>query len=688
MKKKIFYIPVAFFLLTIMNAEANSEGRIQVFGAGASNSLGIVGGDAMTPLLWKQDNLLFVDLMGDYASNATYLTSPGVGFRTIHKNQILGASFFGDYERTSLGANFWNLSPGVEWMNPKWDAHVNGYFPMTTSRQIGSTDYANTFGDNSQVTFVTGTHNQYDALVTPFAVIGNGVDAAVGYSFDDHFDHGTHHLRSRVYLGTYYYQAPSDMNVDNITGVTGGFSQAISKNLTVSVFNSYDQVNQYVVGASLTLTFGGNSNILSTDVHDRLFDTVQRHIGIIDTGAGNYDQEGLQNDGMALEYDNIYFVSPNGSGDGTLGNPMSLSQSSLDQANDNNPNDSRIYIQGGNNVVYAVDSSTATESDRDANDDLGLYVYNGQSFYGRNADYTTAASSNEQPQIEADGLNNYSAFIIQNGDNTFSDLSISSSTSGYGTGILAYNNGDTAESLTIDNTTISQFITGLSVNNSGAGSMTVNTDGSSFNENSVSGNAVTAYGMNVSNTGTGSITVNADNSSFNDNSATGDGVQVAGLGVNNQNSGSITVNMNNSTFNNNTTSGSGDSMAVGVYAFNQGSGTITLNANSSQFNGNTSSSYEAFGLEAINVNSGTLIVNATNSQFSSNTGAYLSAGLAAENFNAGTLNINSLNSTYANNTGEYGYGLYAKNFSTGTLSVSELNSTFGGNTTADSIVID
>jgi hypothetical protein len=38
-------------------------------------------------------------------------------------------------------------------------------------------------GNYSNVVFQAGTHNQYDQLVLPFAVIGNGVDVEVGCNF-------------------------------------------------------------------------------------------------------------------------------------------------------------------------------------------------------------------------------------------------------------------------------------------------------------------------------------------------------------------------------------------------------------------------------------------------------------------------------------------------------------------------
>ncbi len=648
-----------FLLLVSSNVIADTVpvGRVQLSGAGATYNLGTLAGDAMTPLVWSPDQFVFADIMGDYASNATYLISPGGGLRTISSNQIIGAYFFGDYEQTSLGANFWNLSPGIEWITPEWDAHLNGYFPTTTSKIVGTTEYASALGNEDFVTFIPGTHNQYDALMTPYAVIGNGGDVELGYSFDEN----ANHLRSRLYIGGYYYQTPNNTDTQNITGITAGFSQALSANWAVAIFNSYDQVSDYNVGLSLTFVLGGESNLFTHDVHTRLFDPVQRHVGIIGTGAGNYDQEYMQNDGLAVEYDNIYFVSPDGTGDGTYGNPMSLTQSNLDTTYADNPNGARLYLQGGTAAVYNIDSSSATSG-------LGLYVHDGEDFYGRSPDYQTTASNDEQPTIVVDGSNNYNGFITQGGENTFSDLTLYSSSPGNGAGITSSNNTSEAETLNIYNTTISQFNTAVYANNTSNGTYTVNAINAHFDNNTQSGSGAAAYGMNLLNTGTGDFIINANASSFDNNTSTGNTNQAAGLSIYNASSGSVTANLVNSTFNNNAAIGSNYPIAAGFYSYNNGDGVLTVNALNSQFNANSASD-QAFGLDAINISSGTTIVNARDSQFNTNSADALSAGLAAGNYGSGLMTINNYRSTFYPSTSDNSYRIYTYNAGTGTINI-------------------
>lgn len=204
------------------------QGRVTFSAMGTD--IALLGADAMQPFYGNHDQFLFADFMGDGATDSTFLASPGGGYRQVIHNQIFGAYFFGDYEKTSLGENFWDLSPGIEWIGVHWDAHANAYFPTTQSKQMGPAVFAETQGDYSHVAFENNTHNQYDALVAPYDVIGNGVDAELGYSFA-----GSNNFRSRFYVGGYYYQP---QNVENITGITAGFEQPLSKNISIGIINN------------------------------------------------------------------------------------------------------------------------------------------------------------------------------------------------------------------------------------------------------------------------------------------------------------------------------------------------------------------------------------------------------------------------------------------------------------------
>ena len=723
-KKLAFLSPTLLLMAMSVDAKAavasasnvsSSWGRAQFSAAGSSGDLGIFGGDVMLPLYNNSNGFVYGDAMGDYSTDATYLMSPGVGYRGVVNNQIFGAYAFTDYEKTSLGEYFWVLSPGVEWISPQWDAHVNLYFPTSKRQEDGGVVFADTLENYEYVDLPPNTHDQYDMQQQPYAVIGNGVDAEIGYSFA-----GKDNLKSRVYLGSYYYQPPGDTL--NILGETLGYQQALTKNLSFSLSNSYDEVNHYAMNVGLTLTFGGNSNEYSTNVQDRLLDPVERHIGIIDTGAGTYDQQTTENRGMALQYDNIYSMSPNGSGtqDGTNGNPMTLSQTNLNTINEESPDGARIYLQGGSNVVYDIGVGSV-------DDGAGLVAYNGQDFYGRTPDYKAPASYDERPLINVE--DEYEGFILNGGENTFSDLYIyaSGSSDDNTSGIDATNGGAGNEVLTINNTTITGFASGVYALNSGTGNFTINATNSQFNDNGVDEiGGLGAYGMEVSNSGSGNMVINTTESQFNNNSS--DLESAAGLYMTNSGSGELTLNATSSQFSNNSTTAT-SANAYGVYAGNSGAGKLTINADQSNFDSNTAgvNSWEAYGLYVSNdAGSGDAFVNATSSSFNSNTAtgsgnfaygmfatnqasgnltitantsefdnnsatnAGYAAGLSVNNNGAGEIQVNANNTEFNSNLGGTsagGYGMQANNSATGTVIISAINSEFNNNS-LDGMVID
>lgn len=643
MQKNKSLLPLMLLLVSALaKAESTGEttsewlpdhGRVLASGAAASD-VKTIGGDSMLPVYGNQEGFVFADLMGDYGSDDTYLVSPGGGYRKVVDTQIVGGYFFGDYERTSLGTNFWVLSPGLEWMSVHWDAHANGYFPTSTSQQSGASGFASDFGDSSDVAFEDGTHNQYDQQVTPYAVIGNGVDAELGYSFS-----GLSGLRTRVYVGGYYYAPPSDDDVENIAGVTAGFEQPISENLHVALYNSYDQVSEYTVGVSLTLTLGQDSTVFSNNIHDRLLDPVERHVGIIDTAAGTYDQQHLEDSGMALQYDNVYFVSETASGtaDGTYGNSALLTQDTLDAVNEESPGDSRIYVQGGDSATYYVNDTTTNSGD-------GFLLYDGQQVLGRSVDYKTPAALDQQPTIVVDSTESFAGFIMGPGEYTLSDLTITSVSDSNVVSIALLNNSTDSATLNMTNMNVdgTNYI-GLLAFNEGDGDMTINMTNSSFSQSA-------GAGVLTVNTGVGDMTVNATDSYFNDNS-------YYGMIMLNTSTGSSTLNATGTQFNGN---------GMGFTAHNN-VGTLTVNMNDSQLNDNV-----VDGMRILNLGTGSSSISVVNSTFNNNgeTGLYVS------NTSSGTLTVTDLTGSSFDSNGEY--GIFGEGNDSGITTIDYTGATFSG----------
>ena len=611
-------------LSSLLSTSALADG-FMLSGSGGratlSNTLsnyGIVSGDAMQPIYGNRDEFLYGNMMGGYGSDDSFVVSPGAGIRTIRDNRLYGARLFADYARTASKQNFWTISPGVEWMNSRFDANVNAYVPTQRAKRSGVGVATGT------VSFEPGTHDQYDDLLVPFTVVGDGLDMAVGYSFSGYKD-----LRSRVYGGAYYYDTP--LNARNIAGLAAGVQLPLADRLSMSLDNSYDNVNRYTIGFKVTISIGADTTTMSGDVHDRAAEPTQRHIGMIGSATGTTVQQATKAD-RTLEYSDVYFLSANGTGDGTYGNAANLSQTTLDLANAQNSAGARLYLQSGPGADYVVDSTTAIGIG--GNVDLGLGLYDHQDVFGRSADYKTAAISS-QPQIVVDGLNNYNGFVILGSQNTLSDITITS-TGGYingttpttSTGIISYNTSPGSnQTITLTNVNIHGLADGM-------------------------------YALNDSNTGT--LTINTTNSTFSNNGGDMglDNIQFQGYGTSGA-SGLIAINA----------SGASNSLIINAVDSHFDNNGVFTGQNSYINNNNFS---VASGLTAINnSDGGTLEINATGSSFDGNgqlsgAGTNLLANEAGPNGNS--INIAAATGLLATNNG-----------ANGNLNITAASSTFNNN---------
>ncbi len=568
----------------------------RITGSAAITSTAIFNGDGMLPVYGNADHFLYTDFEGGGATNSTYLVSPGGGVRWVNNNHLLGTYLFGDYQQTEFTQHFWVVNPGIEFMTPRWEFHLNGYFPTEKQSQISGIGFADNFGQTGSVTF--SGHNQYDNLVTPYAMIGNGVDTAVGYSLP------FRHLRARALLGGYFYDTPSE--VSNITGVTGTIELPLSRRTDLTVSDSYDNVNHNIASVGLSLTLGGESNLLTEDVHTRLLDPTDRHIGIIETGAGTYAQQGLVDtgSGQQLQYDNVWFFQPGTatqSNDtcGTYENPcVGLNQGEIDEAGAN----SRLYLASGDYFLSAGSSLTLNNND--------------QSFWGRTSNYQASATGTARPTLKEGflltgnqiSLNDVminpaqptglsaNAIIDNSGtDNLLSDIDITSVASGgnavvgiynESTGVLTLDNSiltvsktasgsyddgiDNSGSMTINQSTISQSDYGSLISNN-SGNLTINQSVLSvINENGSSNGILNYANLTLNNSSVFATNNQAiqNNSMLILNHST---IMVSGNGVTGvSNSSSATANINQSSITVN-----GDN-AYGIY----NDGNITFTGNS------------------------------------------------------------------------------------------------------------
>lgn len=417
-----------------------------------------------------------------------------------------------------------------------------------------------------------------------------------------------------------------------------------------------------------------------------------------------------------LQYDDVYFIAPEaqGRGDGTYGNAAPLTQTTLNTIHAQMPTHARIYIQGGNHVEYKVNAST-TENE-------GLYVYDGQDFFGTTQDYTAPAILKQQPIITVDAAHQYNGFVIHQGENTFADVTIteySSSITDLPTnysvsGIIAYSETGSDLSVNIFNSHIIGMDTyGIKATTNGSETLTINTVHSQFDHNGGTNNTYDTnsegagiYAQNNPSDATqqGKIIIKAHHTQFNDNGvAQGDNSVMtsyaSGIYTRNNSAGNLAITATDCEFNGNGVASGANSMtnsyASGLYARNAGEGTLTIDAVNTQFNGNgvasgdqsTTSDYPA-GIYARNNGGGALVITANHIELNGN-------GLGAgddgkhsgrdgmnieNNTNTGSVTLNAQNSQFSNNRNA---GLYASNLSTltGTLLVSSLSGSHFENNT-------
>lgn len=509
MKKRIFISSILSLISTHAAAELTTAPDLGRFTGNTlvSNNIGVFGGDIMQPMLGNNNGFVYGDVNGDGATNDSWLISPGLGFRNLANNVIYGMYAYGDYQQTNIGGHLWVINPGVEIMTPRWDAHLNAYIAPNRAVPNGATVFADTLGIDQGI--LPSGNTLEDTQVNPLAVFGNGLDADLGYSFPY-----KNNLRARVSLGGYNYQVPSGFlsTSHNVLGITGGVKLALSPAIAVAVNDSYDNVFNNIAGLSLSYSFGNedNDNLYSDDVSDRLLAPNIRHVGIIQTGAGQMPQQNyeLANGGAeAVQFTNVfYFVPTLPASTSQIAGAGGLGAIGLGQCTAQNPCGNSALNQTTIDDLYA-DPQTANAkfflSTGTFDATGGLTFHEGQGIYGWNTGFTSEASGTSRPlldnSIDLDGGNNILKNIQIDGKETPVNnygLSIDSTATGsidientnivedQETAASGYNialQNESAANILISNSSLSSAFAGststfrvVGLLNSGAGTIEVN----------------------------------------------------------------------------------------------------------------------------------------------------------------------------------------------------------------------
>lgn len=365
--------------------------RITVTGLEGNTTIG--SADAMVPLLGNSNGFVFGDVQGKTGRDNAWFVGAGAGFRQIlNACNIIGAYTFIDRDTTANKNQFWILNPGIESLGERWDFRVNGYIPVSSKQKYEYSLFASQIGLTQYVTF--RGHQQFDRLFDFYEETGPGADAEIGRIFP-----ALHRLA--LYGGGYFYHL---QNTSNIRGVEGRIEYPVTRFLTALVADTYDNHARNTIGAGLRLFLGYLPPACAAfDIHDRLLDPIQRNLGTLNTGSGtpteNIRKIGStgpngKTDGEQVARDNIWFFTPDGSANFTVG-------IDAQSCTYEHPCMGSEFTQANVNTIDTITKNASFYFKPGAypiNDRIALN--NGQSTWGRTADYAQSAAGNNRAAFQ------------------------------------------------------------------------------------------------------------------------------------------------------------------------------------------------------------------------------------------------------------------------------------------------
>lgn len=506
--------------------------RASVLGLIGSNPL--VSGDILLPLAGNNHTIFFLDGQAKTAFDTPWLASLGPGFRFMPSDQqILGAYVFVDRSVADNNNSFWFISPGIESLGRNWDFRANGYAPISSTRVLQSTGFADQFGNYNYVQFQG--HNQFDALVNNYKEVGWGADVELGRRIP--FFKNMH-----VFLGGYHFDFE---HASVINGISGRLEYPINSLITLNVRNTYDNEQHDTIEAGLQFTLGGVNHFPQDPdqpVSARIEDPIPRFMATLDKGNGEpvVNAQEVISSTPVLERTDIWFFSPNGTAfinaaSCTSTNPcasFAFNQETINQINGISTNPSFYFRTGGYSAlnnglpdVLTNDSLYSRTEDYRA-PQRGAIVTGAFDIYGKsNFDSITLLNDENFTQVYAlyvtpsAQLNFANSVIgpannaplqayatgIQMQDSTLtannhSEIYAYSST--HAAGIKAIDN--TGSHITVDDSKLIATVLGLTnnVNYSAAGIATLNQSGASgttsdvqVHDSTVNANAIGNFGI-------------------------------------------------------------------------------------------------------------------------------------------------------------------------------------------------
>jgi len=335
--------------------------------------------DLMLPVRSDVNHNLYLNPSVGYASDEQGYADLGLGYRWMQNaSAIWGVYLFGGYSRIENHARLWVLNPGIEALGSRWDARLNGYFPMG--------DRNKTLGYATSSPYFSG-HSKLNTLSKVVQHAGDGADIKLAYQI-------VPRVPLTGYLGSYFF---SPSSTSKIWGGATGLEYWVHSNVKVFAGYSYDNLVHSTAALGVGVEFGGTHKHHSDpSVAERITDPVERYLAKLGRGSGIPSRNRIQNVTHVL-LSNIAFFSQNGGpNNGGLGlslqnctfenpcGPTDLTNASAITLSSLLPNTMLWFNGGAYNALNIPGGSN------------GVTLQPGQGVYSRTPDYTQAATGTQR----------------------------------------------------------------------------------------------------------------------------------------------------------------------------------------------------------------------------------------------------------------------------------------------------
>jgi hypothetical protein len=236
--------------------------------------------NAWLPFSGNTDQAWYLNPQVAYGADGQGYLDLGVGYRWLsNQKTLLGVYLFGGYSNIAENRNLWTVNPGIEILERRWDARINGYLINEKNQNLGYWFGYQVGRKNLQFK----GYNVYDDLYFIRQHHGNGADARVGYQPWDQ-------VPLKASLGGYFFVP--DKVVKNVVGGVAELEYWLDQHFKLLVSYNYDNVRHSVGAIGLGIELGGTRRHRTVPqcVQERITDPIERNVAQQGQGSGVISQ--------------------------------------------------------------------------------------------------------------------------------------------------------------------------------------------------------------------------------------------------------------------------------------------------------------------------------------------------------------------------------------------------------------